>query len=653
MLEVGEFDKLINTQTDALRGNPVAMRQAQQEQKASIGKGITPPLLKALALQKVASETAAAENQLKLSMQQNPATVVEQLEQNATARTQDDLLKQTAGIMGERNKRRQQQMSPAKPPQQVAQGAPQGLAGAPRPPMQVAQGGIIGYQGGGQIDKIQIDRVKAFIAQRGGKLTQQEMADMVNASKNNPEVISFLTQNQGYKSSTDMMDMDKAAGLAAPTGAPVANASIAAATAKGLSKDKPNTGIATVPAVPAGGLGVPPSDKKLNKPDTGIATMPAVPAGGLGVAPTTTPAVPAGGLGVAPTTTPAAPAGVATDPLNKALGAAGIKPTQISPEGLTGKFGTNASKTQVTDAVGEKTTGIMQAMRDKDPQASRISEETRQDVRYDRDAKRKAEEDLIVEKRALDEAQLDPEAVAMERANAGIRGLISGGTSRGASIARGKFDANISQRRRDSVNEALKLTRDKDKSDDERLKSIDVQAAKTFEQASAEKLAAIKGLIGLEGANIAKYNSEAIRDLEANKLGINTRLTALANQTKSELNRLIQESANVTQYAALHEKVMATKTAALDLYYGPMEMEIKAAKLAQLGSDGVTAVQQALLDEYDTKFAAILEAKGIDTMLEQIKDEALKSGGVPSVTGMANPNTNTALTSAMNKNLKP
>ena len=44
MLEVGEFDKLINTQTDALRGNPVAMRQAQQEQKASIGKGITPPL---------------------------------------------------------------------------------------------------------------------------------------------------------------------------------------------------------------------------------------------------------------------------------------------------------------------------------------------------------------------------------------------------------------------------------------------------------------------------------------------------------------------------------------------------------------------------------------------------------------------------------
>jgi hypothetical protein len=642
---LGTIDSQVNTQADALRGNPKAMGQVQQEQKASLGKGIQPNLMRALALQKVASETAAAENQLKLSMQQNPATIVEQLEQNAVARTQDDLLKQTAGIMGERNKKREKQISAAKPPQQqgqrppmqmaqgAPQGAPQGLPAAPRPPTQfAAQGGIIGYQGGGQIDKIQIDRIKAFIAQRGGKLSQQDMADIVNASKNNPEVIAFLTQNQGYKSSTDMMDMDKAAGLAAPAGAPVANASIAAATAKGLSKDKPNTGIATVPA---GGLGVPPSDKEVDKPDTGIATAPAVPAGGLGVP------------------SAAVPAGATTDPLKGALGAAGIKPTQISPEGLTGKFGTNASKTQVTDAVGEKTTGIMQAMRDKDPQASRISEETRQDVRYNRDAKRIAEEELIAEKKALDDKQLDSKSVARERVNAGLAGLIQGGTSRGASIARSKFDANVSKRQRDAINETIKLTRDKDKSDDDRLKAIDVQAAKTFEQASAEKLASIKGLIGLEGANIAKYNSEALRDLEANKLGINTRLTALATETRAELNRMIQESADVTQYAALHEKVMKTKTAALELYYGPMEMEIKAAKLAQLGGDGVTDVQQALLDEYDTKFAAILEAKGIDTMLEQIKNEALKSGGVSSVTGTANSNTNTALTSAMNKNLKP
>jgi len=152
MLQEGGLGAQIDQKANALRSNPKAMGQIQQEQKASLGKGITPDLIKALAMQKVASENAAAENQLKMSMQQNPATIVEQLEQNAVARTQDDLLKQTAGIMGERNKKRQQQMSAAKPPQ------PQGLPAAPRPPMNMAQGGIIGYKKGDKVSAAEAER---------------------------------------------------------------------------------------------------------------------------------------------------------------------------------------------------------------------------------------------------------------------------------------------------------------------------------------------------------------------------------------------------------------------------------------------------------------------------------------------------------------
>jgi hypothetical protein len=59
----------------------------------------------------------------------------------------------------------------------------------------------------------------------------------------------------------------------------------------------------------------------------------------------------------------------------------------------------------------------------------------------------------LTQKEELDKAQLDPEAVARERANAGIRGLISGGTGRGASIARGKFDDNVSKRQRAVITE--------------------------------------------------------------------------------------------------------------------------------------------------------------------------------------------------------
>jgi len=153
---LGTLDNRIDKQANVLRANPQAMGKEQQKQKADIGKGVTPDLMNALALQKVASEKAMAENQLRLSMEQSPATIVEQLEQNAMARTKDDLVKQTAGILGERDKKRKQQMSPAKPPQQgqrppMPQGAPAGLRAAPRPPMQMANGGIIGYQKGGEV----------------------------------------------------------------------------------------------------------------------------------------------------------------------------------------------------------------------------------------------------------------------------------------------------------------------------------------------------------------------------------------------------------------------------------------------------------------------------------------------------------------------
>ena len=244
---LGGMAKAVDTKVEAYRNNPQALekRLAGNQQ-----------LLDLLALQKVKSEKESAANQLLLSEQQNPNTILEQREQEVLAMNKDEMAKQTAGILGQRQKQQQKNM------QRTAKGAPQGapigapeqpammaarggLMPLPRPNMQrMAQGGVIGYQSGGQVDKI-----KAFIAQRGGKLTQQEMKDLVNASKNDPEIISFLTQNQGYISSAEMAEMDKAAGQSAPAGAPIANAGIAAATAKGVGKAPiANAGIAAATA---------------------------------------------------------------------------------------------------------------------------------------------------------------------------------------------------------------------------------------------------------------------------------------------------------------------------------------------------------------------------------------------------------------------
>ena len=648
MFESGGIGAQIDKKVGALTGNPQAMQQLQQKQKTQQGKGVTPDLLDALALQKVMSDKALAKQQLALSQQQDAGTVVEQMEQKLVGMNKEELTAQTAGILGERNKKRQQQVSAGKPPQQqgqrppmqmakgAPQGAPQGLPAAPRPPTQfAAQGGIIGYQAGGQIDK-----VKAFIASKGGKLSQQEMTDIVNASKNNPEVIAFLTQSQGYIGSAEMTEIDKAAGLTAPAGAPVANASIAAATAKGLSKDKPNTGIATVPA---GGLGVPPSDKEVDKPDTGIATMSAAPAGGLGVPPATASVVPAGGLGVP---SAAVPAGATTDPLKKALGTANVSEDQLTSTSLRGEdFPANTSKTQATDALGPETMGIMKNMRDSKPKESLVKQEKRGDVRYNRDAKRIAEEKLIAEKRALDDKQLDPKSVARERVNAGLAGLIQGGTSRGASVARSKFDANVSKRQRDAINETIKLTRDKDKSDDDRLKAIDITAGKVFERESADRVAALQGLVGVSGEDVRQINGQAKIEFEANKFGIQSKLTALSTKAKQDLNRLIQQNANVTQYAALLKQVQAGQVAALDAMYETIAAEMKQAETNVIAGIASPAEIKMVQDK-QIKYMAILDMAGMHDLIEELRAAAVKGtgGNTSTPTTTADP-----LEDAMNK----
>ena len=215
---LGGMAQAVDTKVEAYRNNPQALekRLAGNQQ-----------LLDLLALQKVKSEKESAANQLLLSEQQNPNTILEQREKEVLAMNKNEVAKQTAGILGQRQKQQQKNM------QRTAKGAPQGapmgapeqptmmaasggLMPLPRPNMQrMAQGGVIGYQGGGQVD-----RIKDFIAQRGGKLTQQEMKDLVNASKNDPKIISFLTQNQGYISSAEMAEMDKAAMQPAPAGVP-------------------------------------------------------------------------------------------------------------------------------------------------------------------------------------------------------------------------------------------------------------------------------------------------------------------------------------------------------------------------------------------------------------------------------------------------
>ena len=169
---LGGTAQAIDTKVKAYQNNPQALEKRL---------GANSQLLDLLALQKVKSKQEAANNELKLSEQQNPSTIMQQREQEVLAMTKDDMAQQTAGILGQRQKQQQKNMqrtakgapqgAPQQPPIMAARG---GLMPLPRPNMQkMAQGGIIGYDAGGGVDPDEAKLVAAF-----GKDYQQVLADM-------------------------------------------------------------------------------------------------------------------------------------------------------------------------------------------------------------------------------------------------------------------------------------------------------------------------------------------------------------------------------------------------------------------------------------------------------------------------------------------
>ena len=668
MFESGGIGAQIDKKVGALTGNPQAMQQLQQKQKTQQGKGVTPDLLDALALQKVMSDKALAKQQLALSQQQDAGTVVEQMEQKLVGMNKEELTAQTAGILGERNKKRQQQVSSGKPPQQqgqrppmqmakgAPQGAPQGLPAAPRPPTQfAAQGGIIGYAAGGITD-IDVenwlkdnpnvfpqgsDAVRRKAAMKA--LTQEATSERRNAPVSTQERAEFKKNNptvfpKAEDSVIDKIIQEERFGTRTLSPEPVAKVGTG-----GLSNAQSS---ALQGAMEIGGAdlgasvsGIAAEAKKKqaameaqNQPSGvlkpgGIPSVPDMGGAGVLKPPAVQPPAgqpPAGGLEVP---SAAVPAGATTDPLKEALGAANVLEDQLTSASLRGEdFPANTSKTQATDALGSETMGIMKNMRDSKPKESLVKQEKRGDVRYNRDAKRIAEEKLIAEKRALDDKQLDPKSVARERVNAGLAGLIQGGTSRGASVARSKFDANVSKRQRDAINETIKLTRDKDKSDDDRLKAIDVTAGKVFERESADRVAALQGLVGLSSEDVKQINNQAKIEFETNKFGIQSKLTALSTKATQDLNRLIQQNANVTQYAALLKQVQAGQVAALDAMYETIAAEMKQAETNVIAGTASPEEIKMVRDK-QIKYMAILDMAGMHDLIEQLRAAAVKGTG--------------------------
>ena len=620
---LGTLDSRIDSKADALRANPRAMQGVQQKANAAASKGTVPPdLLEVLALQKVASEKAMAKNQLALSMEQNPATVAAQLEQNVMSLTKDDLVKQTAGIMGERDKRRKQQMSMAKPPQQ---GRPAGLPSAPRPPMQMAaKGGIIGYNIGGKVDKI-----KALLAQLGRKFTQQEMDDIVLASGNSPEILAFLEQSQGYISQAENAQIDAAIDAAAPKQKDTLPASMVTAPTP-----TPSAGISSVAPTktPVDTTEMPDGTILFNNQQMRAASAKA----GLPNASGSTLGSKAGLPPIGQQNQQGQQGQSGFKVLGK-KGAGGLSLDSVMGKdgaGLAAVAPKDVSSTRVSDTLDPAVKENINKGIALDPDKGRKDAQREFDTRYDVEGNKKRREANLKELRDITESDFDPKKRRDRRLSAFLRGVARGGAGLG-------YGADALAREEDKQRKELYDRKTKELNIDDAnmkatvvdLKDSDNQSAKIYEALVKDKRDALGLAITLGTSDLQAYDREYQQIITANNNAIKNKLEAIKIKGSQDYNKIqagikgeMSRTNTLSIYNKIGESLEKQEQEIRRIFLEEGGVRLTTAISAVDGGGNVTDEQAELVASYKAKVRNALLDAGIEEKRKRLMAdyEALK-----------------------------
>ena len=690
MFESGGIGAQIDKKVGALTGNPQAMQQLQQKQKTQQGKGVTPDLLDALALQKVMSDKALAKQQLALSQQQDAGTVVEQMEQKLVGMNKEELTAQTAGILGERNKKRQQQVSAGKPPQQqgqrppmqMAQGAPQGLPAAPRPPMQMAQGGIIGYAAAGKVSAKEAEkkRIQKLLSDKNitseswqamSPEEQQRVAKVLNISQDNTTIGKILASPLAAAEDLIRAPFRMASNL----GTMVGNTDIGQSLGLGeIGQDKPMTSYLDSTNIQqeamktqdrvtgkgiSGALNIPEVktpdqktlDQQLNKiQDIASGTSPEEPFSAVPKQDGVANRVPA--PQVDPNVAGQPPALDVDQQLQEIINTPATDYTTISKKQATdamgSKFNTQLDKRMAVDpeakkqAVTETLSGPSQTpVLDAEgkpvigPDGKPVMKAT---GGYDRQGKAEGLAKYLKQKEDLDKAALDPDAVAKRRNQAYIDGLITGGTGRTGTAARSQFDANIAKSKQDSISEQKAMYMEDMKFDNEIADKIGTQALKVFEVYTTDVAKAMDTAATIGIANLDMFYKEAKMAYDSNQDGIKNKIDAIKTSTAAKLNELIQSQATMQEISSAAINLTKEVGKLKENFYSTLAAE-KLGIESELTKKETTPERRkqllAQLDEYELRFAAqkeILEADAFMQILKTMMEESGRNNGFSSKT---------------------
>ena len=612
-----DFNSRIGRTVQAYSSNPKGLEKKYQMDKE---------LADLIGLQTILSQQDAISRETMLRENQQEGNIKQQYEQKLTSNNQDGTAKRisellasrtgqqppaTQGIAGQRPPMPQGQRPPMpqgqRPPMPQGQRPPMGagIAGQPRPNMRMAaQGGIIGYVGGGQID-----RIKALITAKGGKLTQQEMSDVANASKQDPEVIAFLTQNQGFISASENDAIDKAAiPLAAPAGAPVVNSGIAAATKQGAALAPVNPAAvspaAVSPAAVNPATSAPVNPAAVNPAAVNPAVNPAVNTGNAALLnaqakyPPTTGTTGTGGT----TTTTTSGAKTFADSLDE-LG--------VNKESLT---------------TGLK--AIQEANAATSPTQMQDLERKRLDDRYGIAARKAEMTDEIAIQTARDKAQMDPKKLKEEERNAILRGMALGGV-RGSTKAQEKLKSNTSRNQQTNMDRIRSMTKNRHAETFDALSKVDDKAATVWKNYSEQVSRSFDSLANLSASDLKIVETQYANDLAANDGKIRNIISAARGVNEAIAVEVQKKAASVAtlsaQLVAVNTSFERTRVALLTQNQASLNaaQSVVNSRIAGSSESGkysdeeVAAAKEVLLD-FENKLSMAQEDSGLNMIIELI-----------------------------------
>ena len=642
MLEAGGIDKLVNQKADAYRSNPQALKQRYSQNQE---------LMDLLAMQKLKTEKETVARDMALKAEQTPGTIAEQYEQQLVSMNKDQMAQQTAGILGERQKKAQQKsQSMGMPPQQpqgqrppMPQGAPQGIASQPRPNMQgMAQGGIVGYYAGG-LTSISDAEVVAFLKKKYGQnLTGRQLETLLN----NPERIASEKESMMQDAARARVDKEIPQDRTDRSGKTASARRARTEELLGMPTVEKPSGTGGLSDIQSSAL----QTAMTGAPDTGAATNEPVGAGTV-LASTTgdTATATATGTGANAGATDPTTGGVATLPVDPSAGVnTNLERVGLDVDSLSATPDISGiSKTQIQDSLAG--TGVTEGLKKDittDPakvqkdEIARMSSDDKDAGGFDRAGQKAMYDKYLGEKETLDAKALLPAEVEKRRRRKAIQGFMSEGTSRGTGIAQAKFDDDLAKSRQGSILQRLNIEKQGMDNDVKIVTAINEEAGRALGRVMGARSKAMD-VMSVMGANELKIaESQADRAYLANQNGIKNKVDALAADALAKLKEMQQTNASEVAIGREIARLTEASTKFRAEYLAPVMAKMSTLRQKE-STEGLTEDEANLLAGYEVEFQKTFEKTKIDEALDYYTrrlEEMSATGGSSTPSPTADPN---------------